>query len=220
MKNTSKLVALILSASACVWMTGCAAEYGDLSEDTDDAAANLEKGAITKGHLGGQAEFQGISKGHLGGQAEFPAISKGKGMVGQDSQFEGRMLGKAARVVAGGTQIEQPAFGGSLEGGQAAREERVEEGQRAGIEGQLSETALVHEESAGQDVAGQVEEGDTSESQEALSSWCGAGIGFAGFGVGWRGYYPGFGGGGCYRPCGGYGIWGGYAGCGLAGAFW
>ncbi|HVK69813.1 MAG TPA: hypothetical protein VM694_35385 [Polyangium sp.] len=205
MKNTSKLVALILSASACVWLTGCAAEYGDLSEDTDDAAANLEKGGITKGHLGGQAEF--------------PAISKGKGMLGQDSQFEGRMLGKAARVVAGGTQIEQPVFGGSQEGGQAAREEKVEEGQRAGIEGQLAETALVHEESAGQDVAGQVEEGDTSESQEALSSWCGAGIGFAGYG--WRGYAPGFFGGGCYRPCGGYGIWGGFAGgCSLGGAFW
>ncbi|MDC0746604.1 hypothetical protein [Polyangium mundeleinium] len=210
MKNTSKVFALILSASAGVWLTGCAAEYGDLSEDTDDAAANLEKGGITKGHLGGQAEF--------------PAISKGRGMIGQGSQFEGG-LGKAARVVAGGTQIEQPAFGGSLEGGQAAREEKVEEGQRAGLEGQLSETALVNEESAGQDVAGQVEEGDTSESQEALSSWCGAGIGYAGFGYGWRGYYPGrlFYGGigaGCYRPCGGFAYFGGGCDLGLPGGYW
>ncbi|MDI1447241.1 hypothetical protein [Polyangium sp. 6x1] len=214
MKNLSKLVALMLSASAGVWLTGCAAEVGDLSEDTDDAVGNVHKG------FGAE---KSLTKGSLGGQTEISTISKGKGMIGQGSQFESGSLGK------GETQGAERVLGGSQEGQVAAEDtqrlggESQIEGQ---IEGQVADQGLGHEESAGQ----LVEEGASSESQEALSSWGGCGAGFiggyrpwiGGYGYGWRGYYgAGFYGGGCYRPCGGYiGGYVGGLGCGGVGAFW
>ncbi|MRG97924.1 hypothetical protein [Polyangium spumosum] len=164
MKNVSKVVAFVLSASAGVWMTGCAAEMAD-AEDTDSAYANVE-------------HAKGITKG-----------APGRGMIGQDSQVGGDLglggqvaggvLGKGARIPAQGTQVEQPALGGQVGG-----EEKAEETQRVG-EQDLGQETEDQDLAEAEDAAGQ--EGETASSQEALSSWWRYGYG------GWGGYRRAFG---------------------------
>jgi len=187
MKSMSKVVALILSASAGVWLAGCAAEMGDPSEETDSALANVEKGG-------------GIS-------TDVPStISKGGSRTAPGGQF-------------GGGQV---------------TDEKIEDGQRLGGDGQAADLNLgqdtgAEDTGAADDVAGQDaadDEGDTSESQEALNSWWGPAFRpyYGGFGYGWRGYgvYPGrrffYGGYGApYLP---YYYGGGCGGAYLGGCYW
>ncbi|MRG97925.1 hypothetical protein [Polyangium spumosum] len=206
MKNVSKVVALILSASAGVWMTGCAAEMSDPGEETDFALANVEQGGVSKGKglapmdipapskvdkgmMGGQGgQFGGIS-----GEIESPILGKGNLGKGLGKGFEqqlgkglgkgfeqqlGKGLGKGieqgidqgidqgARIPApvGGMQenIEQPAIDQNLAIDQSAGEEKVEETQDLGAEGQLDDQADVDQDD--------LFEGETGESQDALSS--------------------------------------------------
>lgn len=194
MKNVSKVVAFVLSASAGIWMTGCAAEMAD-AEDTDSAYAGVE-------------QSKGITKG-----------APGQGMIGQDSQvggglglggqIAGGVLGKGARIPAQGTQVEQPALGGQVGG-----EEKAEDTQRVGEQdlGQETEDLAVPEDAAGQ-------EGETASSQEALSNWWGVrgwgayrpwyGYGGRFFGARRFGYGLGYGYGYGYYP----GAFYGYGGC-------
>jgi hypothetical protein len=72
MKNVSRIVSLILAASAGVWLSGCAAEMTDSDEDTDIALANVEQGGSNAalGSSGEKAkENAGLSKGGQVGAA-------------------------------------------------------------------------------------------------------------------------------------------------------
>jgi len=185
MKNMSKVVALILSASAGVWMTGCAAEVADL-EETDMALANVDKSAgINKGGLLNE-KAEPVS-GAISGEIDSPILGKGnlgKGDVG--SKLGGQAADEAIQDVENVEDVDSQAAGG--------------------------DAPLADEAEADQDEAA---EGETGESQDALSTqrhW--GGRRFGGYGHrGWYGgrhfgYGRGFRGGYGYRHFGGYGGYG------------
>ncbi|MDC3957559.1 hypothetical protein [Polyangium jinanense] len=233
MKNVSKIVALILSASAAVWMTGCAAEVGDF-EDTDSALANVEKGAgITGGNISAGQDSQLGENLPLGGEILRGVISKrmarggekafeqgpGKGLQkGRLSKGLEQNLGKGfsktapipaqEKAVEQPAQPEQPALGQEEESGQVAGVESIEESQVPGLE------EIAGQEASGEEALSLAEE-ETGESQEALSSqyWRGRHRGWYGgyYGYGrhghrypYYGYYP------RYPRYGHYPYYGGY----------
>jgi hypothetical protein len=222
MKNMSTIVALVLSASAGVWMTGCAAEVSDL-EDTDMAVANVDKGAgiISKGApvskdmpvlskeeksmTGGQlGETMNLPAGGISQEIESPIL--GKGNLGKGNLGKSALPAKEENIEE--KAAEQPAVGQDLESGQLAGEEKIEDSQAVvGEETQLDDQAATD-----QDEADETDQEATGESQEALSDqWRGRG----GFRGGYGGYRHGFRGGyGGYRHGfrGGYGYRHGFRG--------
>ena len=186
MKNVSKIVALILSASAGIWLTGCAAELGDIDEETESALDNVHKGAgITKGRIGAASDIEVGQDSQLGENLPLGGQVAGEiagGMLGK-GLGKGMKKGKGFEQGLGKAIMEKGLGKGSMEKGHGkgfaqglgkgfSKSAPIAAGERAGEQpalGQQEESGLVAEESGqlAEESGGQVAGAERIEGQVA-----------------------------------------------------